>query len=195
MIATKPLKQKACKNCKTKFMPISSWAAACSPLCGLELARSKRLKAEKAEKVKDKRETKAKLEKHKKRGEWLTEAQTEFNKFIRARDAGKPCICCGKPFEPQKPGGSADAGHYLSRGAAPHLRFVENNVHAQRKNCNRPGGTTRIQFRAGMIERIGLEAVEALEADQTPRNYTIDDLREIKRVYTAKARELKVKQS
>jgi hypothetical protein len=131
----------------------------------------------------------------KRRPDLLSEAQTAFNAYIRARDilAGHPCICCGKPFEPQKPGGSIDAGHYLSRGSSCHLRFDERNVHAQRKNCNRPGGTTRAAFRAGMEARIGLEALEALEADQASREWTADDLRAIRALYRDKLKELKAR--
>src|SRR6185436_23692 len=71
---------------------------------------------------------------------WVDKAQDAFNRYVRLRDlaAGHGCIDCGKPFEPSKPGGSVDAGHYLSRGSAPHLKFDERNVFAQRKNCNRP---------------------------------------------------------
>lgn len=161
-----------------------------SPWWAKERARKERNAANKAkrEAVADRKATKQALEKHKRRGDLLAEAQTAFNRFIRLRDAGQNCICCGKPFEPQRPGGSVDAGHYLSRGSAPHLRFDERNVHAQRKNCNRPGGTTREAFRAGMIKRIGLAEVEALECDQSLKKYTDDDLRAIKSTYTAKAR-------
>lgn len=125
------------------------------------------------------------------RSEWIAELQRVFNAFIRARDADKPCICCGQPFEPNKLGGSMDAGHYLSRGSAPHLRFDERNVHGQRKNCNRPGGTTRLAFRQGMIDRIGLEAVEALESDQTVRKWTIAELEAMVDHYKRKTKELK----
>ena len=119
------------------------------------------------------------------RREWITLAQAAVNAYCRARDlaAGHPCICCGKPFEPQRPGGSVDAGHFLSRGSHPNLRFNELNIHAQRKNCNRPGGTTAAAFRLGMIVRIGLEEVEKLESDHTPAKHTIADLVEIRDHY------------
>ena len=87
-------------------------------------------------------------------------------------------------------GGAVDAGHYRSRGSAPHLRFNEDNVHAQRKQCNRYGSGNVVGYHLGLIERIGLVAVEALEADNAPRKYSADDLRAIKADYTRKAREL-----
>lgn len=190
MIFTIP-KAKKCTVCRAAFTPAKPMQKVCGFECALSIAPSARAKAAKVAAIKDRRETKAKLEKHKRRGDLLSEAQTAFNKFIRLRDVGQACICCGKPFEPQRPGGSVDAGHYLSRGSAPHLRFDERNVHAQRKNCNRPGGAKCDAFRAGMIARIGLTELESLECDQSLKKYTDDDLRAIKTEYAAKAKQLK----
>lgn len=151
----------------------------------------RKVKADNAAKAKAERDSfKARKAAAKRLPDLIAELQVEFNAFIRARDAGKPCICCGKPFEPQKPGGSMDAGHYLARSIAPQHRFTENNVFGQRKNCNRPGGTTRAAFRAGVIDRIGLEAVEALEADNKVRKWQRDELIALKAHYRAKRREL-----
>ena len=71
------------------------------------------------------------------------------------------------------------------------MRFVENNVHGQCKHCNQYLAGHILAYRKGLIERIGLEAVEALEADQTPRKYTHDELRDLAASYRAKLRELK----
>lgn len=173
---------------KPKANPMAS-------VCGFDCALTKANRDADKRKAKveqeERRAHRASKEALKTRSDWMREAQTAFNAFIRARDAGKPCICCGKPFEPQKIGGSVDAGHYRSRGSAPHLRFDERNCHAQRKNCNRPGGTTHDSFRAGMIARIGLEALEALEADQEPRKWTIEELKAIKATYKAKLKQLR----
>ena len=191
---TTTIKPKACKVCRTTFTPARPMASCCSPMCALDLARSKREKAQKQAQVKDRRETKAKLEKLKTRGDWIKEAQASFNAYIRARDAGMPCICCGRTGAGQVHGGEWDAGHYRSRGSAPHLRFDERNVHAQLKQCNRYASGNVAGYRAGLIERIGLETVEALEADQASRDYSIADLQEIKKTYAAKARELRKNQ-
>jgi len=121
----------------------------------------------------------------------LALAQTAFNRFIRARDAGKPCICCGRPFELNKPGGSVDAGHWLSRGGSPQLRFDESNCFAQRKNCNRPGGAERVAFRTGVLARIGKAEVARLEGPHPIHKWTKDELRALIEKYTALTKELK----
>jgi Bacteriophage Lambda NinG protein len=194
-VIAKPLKQKkpkACKVCKGPIKPPSQpMAKVCCWQCAQSLAVSVRGKAEKVAAIREKRADKVKLDAMKSMGKLIEEAQRAFNSFIRARDEGKPCICCGRAVGPQRPGGNVDAGHYLSRGSSPHLRFDERNVHAQRKDCNRPGGAKRASFRAGMLERIGLEALEALECDQTLKHYTRDDVVQIKTTYAARARELK----
>ena len=123
----------------------------------------------------------------------IAEAQAACNAYIRARDAGKPCICCGKPMEPQKAGGSMDAGHFRSRSSAPQLRFDEDNIFGQRKNCNRPGGTTYAAFRAGVVARIGEERTAAVEAANFTHKWTHEELIEIRAGYIAKRKALEAK--
>lgn len=125
--------------------------------------------------------------------ELIAAAQVAFNEFIRTRDAQKPCICCGKPLGEGDIGGAFDCGHYRSRGAAPHLRFDERNAHAQRKFCNRYGAGRVVEYRLGLIQRIGLEAVDELESNNTPHKWTADELRAIRAEYKAKTKRLKEK--
>lgn len=48
-----------------------------------------------------------------------------------------------------------------------------------------------MDYRIGLIARIGLAAVEALEADQSVKKYTIDELKALTAHYRALTRELK----
>jgi hypothetical protein len=189
----KTIKQKACKVCGENFIPFRSLENWCSPAHGAILGAAKLEKAKAKEQAADRKETRAKLKekKEEKRGYWLELAQKEFNSFIRLRDqiAGHACISSGRPLNWS--GNQVDAGHFRSRGSAPHMRFVEENVHAQSKYENRYMSGNAPGYRVGLIARIGLEAVEALEADQEPRRYTIDDLKAIKQTYADKVRALK----
>ena len=121
----------------------------------------------------------------------LKEAQVAFNAFIRARDVGKPCICCGLPLSAGDVGGKYDCGHYRSVGSAPQLRYTEDNAHAQRKQCNRWGAGRAVDYRLGLIGRIGLERVEALEAINAPHKWTREELVAIRDTYRSKLKELK----
>lgn len=173
-----------CKVCRTAFEPRSISHKACKPECAQELAEQQRKQAER-------KVDRIRKQKLKTRGEWIAEAQAAFNAFIRERDrlAGHSCICCAQPLDWS--GNNVDAGHYRSRGSAPHLRFDENNVHAQTKRCNRYGAGRAVDYRIGLIARIGLAAVEVLEADQESRDHSIPALQQIIATYRAKLRELK----
>lgn len=168
--------QIACMDCA---VPVGAWLAA------------SKVKLAKVEEVKQDRKKREALKTLK---ELRAEAQGALNWFTRARDraAGYGCICCGEPLDwhSSKPGGAVDAGHFISRGAAPELALVEINVNAQRKGCNRPGGTTRERFRAGMVARWGEEVVAELEGPQEPRRYRHDDYRRMRDDYRARARNL-----
>lgn len=193
MIATKAPKPKRCSVCPSMFTPARPFVRWCSPECGLELARSKRAKAEKAEKVKDKRATKARLVEMKTIPVLIKEAQYAFNAYVRARDAKKPCICCGKPLGDGEVGGRFDCGHYRSVGSASHLRFNEANAHGQRKYCNRHGAGRAVDYRLGLIARIGLDCVEALESNNNVHKWERGELIAIKAMYVRRLKEMRAK--
>jgi hypothetical protein len=182
--AIKKLRPKKCQACRQPFAPRSAWAKACSPTCAAIVAQQKR----EAEERKDIRVRKVAM---KGLREWIADTQVAFNAFVRERDrlAGHSCISSGKPLDWS--GNNVDAGHYRSRGSAPHLRFDERNCHAQSKQENRYASGNATDYRIGLIARIGLSAVEELEADNTARKYTIDELKAIKALYVAKLKELR----
>ena len=182
-----------CPHCKGKLDHgyrihpecIEPWALA-------QEAKAKR-KADKQAKAAarvDKAETRRKLEAIKTIPTLIKEAQHAFNAYIRARDAGKPCICCGQPLGAGEVGGAFDCGHYRSTGSASHLRFDERTAHAQRKVCNRWGAGRAVDYRIGLVARIGLEDVESLESDNAPHKWTRQELIDIKLEYRAKLKEL-----
>lgn len=181
---------KKCKACREPFQPTRPMQSVCGPACAIERAREQKEQAERKARSDQRKADRAKREQLKTRSDHIKEAQRAFNRFIRLRDAGRPCICCGVPLPHEQVGGGFDAGHYRSVGSAPHLRFDERNCHGQTKQCNRYGAGRAVDYRKGLIDRIGLQAVEALESDQTPRKWSIDELRAIKALYRAKAKEL-----
>lgn len=125
--------------------------------------------------------------------DYIKEAQHAFNAYVRARDAAKPCICCGRTQESGY-GLAAhgwDCGHYRSTGSASHLRFNEDNAHRQLVICNRHGAGRAVDYRRGLIHRIGIDRVEALESSNTPHKWTREELTAIRDTYRAKLKELK----
>lgn len=145
-------------------------------------------------------QTKEARERIKTRSKWLEEAQTAFNAFVRWRDKDLPCICCNQwpSSDDYKPGGYWDAGHFLSRGAFPELRFEELNCHKQQKSCNagsskyaKKGRTVSEGYRENLIRKIGQESVDWLEGQHEAKHYTIEDLKRIKQEYKDKLKELR----
>jgi uncharacterized protein YecT (DUF1311 family) len=131
------------------------------------------------------RANKARKDALKSRSQWMKEAQTAFNAWIRARDAKLPCISCGRDHE-----GQWHAGHYLSTGARPELRFDPANVHKQCQPCNTHLHGNLVLYRAELIRRVGLAEVERLEGPGHTQKYTVDDLRRIRDEYRAKTKGL-----
>ena len=192
-IERKQPRAKKCKvaTCGATFVPARLGQSVCSPACAIIDAPRHQEKARKSLAQVERKEIKVRKEKLKSRGDHMREAQQAFNEFIRARDqaAGHPCISSGKPLDWS--GNAVDAGHYRSVGSAPHLRFDERNCHAQSKQDNRFLSGNAVDYRIGLIARIGQEAVDALEADQSVRKYTIEEIKAIKAEYRSKTRELK----
>lgn len=162
----------------------------CGPACALEIVKQAAAKKAKQAQAAERKADRAKREQQKTLPTLKKEAQREFNRFIRIRDRLQPCICCGNPLGSGDVGGAYDCGHYRSVGSAPSLRFREDNAHAQRKVCNRWGAGRAVDYRIGLIERIGLAAVEALEADNSVRKYTREELAEIRDTYRKRANDL-----
>lgn len=184
MIATVPVR--ACTVCKQLFERRSTMHVVCSYPCTVKLAAQKERQAKKAAAT-DRRQTRAQLEALKPRSKWLSEAQAAFNAYIRARDARQPCISCDKPANAP---GSWDAGHYLTVGARPELRFNEDNCHRQCVKCNQHLHGNLVLYRIGLIARRGLAVVALLEGPHPLAKYCVDELREIRDTYRAKARAL-----
>lgn len=178
---------KQCRHCDKPFVPNPPLAVVCSVRCARAFVSAQRREKREQEKQKLK-DREAAL---KRIPDLIKEAQREFNSYIRARDADKPCICCGQPLGLSAVGGGFDCGHYRSTGSASHLRFHEDNAHAQRKVCNRWGAGRAVDYRIGLVARIGLERVEALECNNAIHKWEPEELIEIRDHYKAKLRALK----
>ena len=181
-----------CRVCGTLFHPSNSMHTVCSPPCGIKLGKSfslqrRQSKLTEAKQVRQRREALQTIP------DLIKIAQRDFNAYIRERDRNQPCICCARHLPAEGLGGGFDCGHYRSVGSASHLRFDERNAHGQTKYCNRHGAGRAVDYRIGLIDRIGLPAVEALEADNRVHKWTRDELKAIAATYRARLKELKAK--
>lgn len=170
------MRKHSCVVCQTEYVKQKPGQKVCSPSCAISLVKSaKQSKLVRAAKI-------ARVARKLTRADQIKKTQAAINKYVRVRDEGKPCISCGTPLlKLGRKGGDYDAGHYRSVGSAPHLRFEDKNIHGQCKRCNKWLTGNYVSYRKGLIERFGVDYVEAIEADQEPRHYSIEQLQEIER--------------
>lgn len=191
--AADPRPIKACKVCDEPFRQSNSLHVICSPRCAIRLPVFNR-KEEKAKARADRASDKKRREALKTRSEWMQEAQTVVNRYVRtlALSRGEGCYTCGaRPA--QKFGGTYDAGHFRSVGSAPHLRFWIPQIRLQCVSCNRHKGGMALAFRAALVRDHGQEWVEQLEAMQHVAKFDIAYLARLKAVIGKRLRRLEKK--
>ncbi len=177
-----------CKNCKELFEVKRFNQKYCDEIDCKAIEALKNLEKIKAKEVKDWNKRKREIVKGMETVQELMKiVQVTFNKFIRLRDKGKPCISCLND-KPKK----VNAGHYYSSGGHKNLTYNEDNCHLQCEFCNSYLHGNLIEYRKNLIERIGIKRVEQLdELAHVTRKYTREELRELNELYKQKIKELK----
>jgi len=172
------MRAKTCKGCGNKFTPERQFQVACGIECAYKVGRINGGKKRAAQYRADKKRIKS-------RSDWLKEAQAAVNRYVRLRDAGRPCISCGRHHQ-----GQYHAGHYRSVGSSPELRFELSNINLQCAPCNNHLSGNIVEYRKGLIEKIGLPMVEWLEGPHAAKKYTVEEIEGIKAEYVRLAKEI-----
>ena len=193
---------KKCRICKTGFTQFNSMQSVCSPMCAHKHAQNQTENKIQKQQREDSKSMRARRKAIKSIAAVKGDVQPIFNKFIRLRDFHLGCSSCDRTKQEVESqdtgltGGVWDAGHYLGRGARPDLAFNEDNCHKQCKKCNGGSGkyarknhTVQQSYRIKLIQKIGVERVEALEVDKNYK-FTREELYDIKQTYKAKVKQL-----
>ena len=186
-----------CQLCKVRFTPeergrrlhdacTDEWIAA---------FREKQEKKAQAARVKkasaERKEDRKKLDGMKTIPTLIKEADRAFQAWVKERDrqAGYDCISSGRPLQ----WGTllVNAGHFRSKGAASALRYHPDNCHAQSQHDNLYKSGNISAYRVRLIERIGIERVEALECMNAVHHWTREELLAIKATYVQKLKDLR----
>lgn len=182
----KQLKKKKCKYCKKEFQPERIIQPVCSYQCALAKSKEDKIKRFEKEAKKEKKEWYAE---NKNLSDYEAEARREFQKWVRLRDKDLGCISCGNTKATQY-----DGGHYLDANKYSGLIFHEDNCHKQcSRPCNKDKHGDLINYRIGLIQRIGEEKVKWLEENKDRLRvykYTKQELTEIKNYYKQLTKEL-----
>ena len=145
------MKQKKCKSCQKEYTPKKQAQPRCEP-CILQAEKDKKFKQLKKQiekPLKPPKQIKVQPD-----TQWV-----ELSKAIKERDAGLPCISCGKTMQPYE----IQAGHYIARGKSVKLKYEPRNIYAQCWNCNCFLNGNVDKFRLGLIQRYAKEYVDILE--------------------------------
>lgn len=169
-----------CKHCKNKFIPIRFNMKYCIETECLR-AFSEEIKQKTWKDTKTRMKTELKTTQ-----DWLKEAQSIFNKYIRLRDEGLLCISCNTI--PKK----KNAGHYFSSGGHSNVRFDEDNVHLQCEHCNTYLSGNLLNYQIGIEKRIGAERLIELQGKaHKEKKWSIEELKEIIKKYQKNIADLK----
>lgn len=113
-------------------------------------------------------------------------ARKACHDYIKARDLGKPCICCSESL-----GDVFHAGHWHPSNMNPFIRYHEDNIHGQRVDCNYFKGGDSGSYAKNLIEKIGQERFDWLEENKSkPIKRTAEDYKEIEQYYKNKLKQL-----
>ena len=177
-----------CKVCKQEFeRKYTTTQRTCGVQCAIKDANNKTAIAVEKKRKTVRAKHRAAKQALKSKADWLREAQTACNAFIRERDKGLPCISCGNTNDVKY-----CAGHYKTRGAHPELRFHPYNINRQCDwNCNLNLSGNITNYRPALIEKIGVENVEWLEGDHKAQHLQIEDIKDIKQYYKEQLKLLK----
>ena len=150
---------KKCKNCKDRFEPrFSTLEKYCwKPECKSIEAMQKLSKIKQRERKENRQEVKRIKESLKTLSQLKNDLQKLVNAYVRQRDRNDNCISCQKPL-----GKKYDAGHFLSVGMYPALRYDLRNINAQCVSCNQYKGGAIHEYRPNLIAKIGQKSFDDL---------------------------------
>lgn len=123
---------------------------------------------------KEKQQTKIQKEKLKTLSEYKNDFQKEINSIIRLIDNGHACIAT-ETFE-----GKMNAGHYISVGSNPTLRYHLENIWLQSEHSNSWKAGDTLRYQRGIKKLFGAKYLERLDSFQSihPIKLTIEDIKE-----------------
>jgi hypothetical protein len=181
-----------CKICKEPFVKIRPIQPTCKKFdCMVayvnKIANNKLKRNKQEEKRKWNAEKVVLREKTKTLSDYMKETQKVFNEYIRLRDKGLPCISCGATeYTPS-------CGHYFPSGNYKSVTFDEDNNNVQCWYfCNSKMSGNLINYRIGLIKKIGEERFKQLEERARKiKQWQKHELIELTELYKQKIKELK----
>lgn len=172
-------KPRECRQCGKLFAPLRALQSVCGPVCARKKVN--------ADKAREKADIKRRKEALKRPRDWLDECQAIVNKIARLRDRDDGCISCERPASWD---GQWHGSHFRSVGAASAVRLNLWNVHKACSICNNHLSGNIAGYRPKLVQKIGAERVEWLEAQNEVTRYSVDYLKRFKAVMGKRLRRM-----
>ena len=186
-----PKRKRTCRVCRNNFQPVRCLQQTCSFDCEVKLglihAERSKAKREKAERIAEIASTKILRLKLKTKSEWMREAQSAINSYVRVRDSELGCISCDKPSSWN---GQWHASHFKSTGANSFLRFNLWNIHKACSVCNNHLSGNIGEYSKRLPEKIGNERFEYLDTAPKIGKYSVEYLKRLRDIFRKKTRML-----
>ena len=175
-----------CKGCPDRFdrdemLKINlSWYHSLE--CASDHALAKARKKAASDTIKNAKAIRAKQrsdkERVKRRQDWLNQYQKLVNQWVvHVRDKNEGCCTCKKNNQSIK----YDAGHMISRGSSPELRFELTNIHKQCSvECNQHGSGKRKEYELFIIDKYGQDHLDWLNGPHKPLKEQLPHYTDIK---------------
>jgi len=117
----------------------------------------------------------------------IKKLKTKAQLYARLRDCngksgGCNCISCRRWF----PFAELDGGHFI-RATHSATAFLEDNINAQCRKCNRFEDGAQHRYYINLVKKIGQERVDALmELEYISKKWTMPELEELLQYYNTK---------
>lgn len=170
------IRKKKCSICGEKFTPYKSTQRVCSPKCAIEHTNLK-----KAENTAGLNRMRNEKESEESLAQLTKQTQILVNKYIRARDKGKPCISCDVKWNNR-----FQACHRFDVKQHNGLRFDFFNIFGGCPKCNIWENGNYQQYDLRLPNRIGEEEYQKLHkrakiALRIPYSWTKRELRQVQK--------------
>jgi uncharacterized Zn finger protein (UPF0148 family) len=186
MMKSKTPKPRPCPECGEPFVKLRMGQKSCTkPECAISAGRKIREKKEAKEKAAERKVTRERKLELKSRQDWLKEAQSALNAYVRWRDRDEPCISCGRPASWE---GQWHASHFRSVGAASAVRFNLWNIHKACSICNHHLSGNIAAYEPRIVKKIGQGKVDWLKSQNQTVRYTPEYLSRLKKLFTKAVR-------
>lgn len=162
---------RTCK-CGNTFTQYNSLQVRCVPCAIVKGKKDAEAKAKREHAGKQKaaraahRADKDRVKRRTSKGGWYDDLKAALHRYIKHHlRKGEPCYTCGLTQKRSDSPQAFHVGHFIPAKQVDPRRFMLENLRMQCNNCNCHNSGRRLEYRARLVDEMGLAHVEWLECD------------------------------